>query len=221
MTQTPTEPGYFDQFRQSLIPQYNSMMRKAQQPIYGDAQKAQVINDANNIFNTGIGGLRSSMAAGGRLRSGAMESAGMGMGISRAGGISNFFSQLPANEQAAQWNKMSPLLQAGMGWAGRAPVGQTTQGTNTTQSTMNGVSTNYGTPFLQNLAYGIGGMAAGGGLNGIFGGQNNSNNNGWMNLPTYNGWGWNGQNPASGQVGATPPFQSSVGFDNSSRYWET
>jgi hypothetical protein len=158
MTQTPNEQPYFADFRKGLIPQFDSMMRKAQQPIYGDAQKAGVISDANNIFNTGMQGLRGAMAAGGRLRSGAMESAGMGMGINRAGGIASFFSQLPAMEQQAQWAKAAPLLQAGMGWAGQAPVGQTTKGTQQMTGNASGTQTQYGPSFGQNMAYGMGGM---------------------------------------------------------------
>jgi hypothetical protein len=47
--QETLEPDYFSQFRKQLIPAYMQELERAQGPIYGDAQKAAVLNDANDL----------------------------------------------------------------------------------------------------------------------------------------------------------------------------
>ena len=75
------ESPEFSQFRSSLLPFMQQQLKKANQPVYGDAQKAQYLNDLNDLASASMQSLRSSLGATGGLSSGAMAE-GMG-GIER------------------------------------------------------------------------------------------------------------------------------------------
>lgn len=146
-TSTPNEPGYFSQFRQSLIPQFQHQLAQANQPVYGQAQQSQYLNSLNGLASSSIKQLGSSLASkGGSLNSGAY-----GQGITsilqgRAGKLADYNSQVPMLNRQAQQQGVNSLLGLGMNFAGHAPVGNTTtsSGTQTTKSG-GGIMNNIGT----------------------------------------------------------------------------
>lgn len=183
------EPDYFSKFRESLIPQFQDLYKSASDPVYGEAQKGAFINEQNDLYNSAQKSLKSSMAGQGRLLSGGFASALGGMESQRAGAISSFLSQLPFAEKQAKMNYLTPLMQAGMGFAGRAPVSQQTTGTNITTGQAQGTQQNQGPPWWKNTLMGVAG-----GLN-----------SGWepWKTPTKdNSWSnWGGYTPGGGWAG--------------------
>lgn len=169
------EPDYFSQFREGLLGQYNSELSKAQnETIYGPAQKAQYISGQNDLASAATEAAKAGLARMGRLNSGAADEAAGNIEYQKFGNISNFYSQLPFMESEARFNKVSPLLTAGMNWAGRAPVDQeitgNTSSTGTNQSQT--IQQQQGAPWWKNMLYGIGGAM---GRTGTTGSSSSSN----------------------------------------------
>lgn len=177
---TPNEPGYFSQARQALLQPFFEQLQKAQQPVYGQSQKAQVLNDVNGLAADSVAKLKT--LGGGVGRSGYFERSLGDIESKRLGTLGDFFSSLPAQESAAQFAKMSSLLGIGSNWFGHAPVGQTTVSNQSTDQSQSGSISGPG--FGAGLAGNLGGLAgnifgswAGGQDWGkIFGGKNTGSN---------------------------------------------
>ena len=128
----------FAQFRTNLIPLLSQQLNKAQQPIYGDAQKAQLMNQLNGLAGDAATSLRQSLSRSGGLDSGLLSQGLTDIGTQRFGQLSNFFSQLPFAESEAQAARMNPLLQMATGWVGAAPLSTATSGTTSSTGTTTG-----------------------------------------------------------------------------------
>jgi hypothetical protein len=158
------EDPQFAAMRQGLIPMFQQEMRKANQPIYGDAQKASYLNDLNDLGSGAMASIRNSLSGRGALDSGAMSEAMAGVGRQKFSQAADFFGKLPQMEEESRAQRMGGLLGMGMNWAGRAPISQRTTGTNTikgtteSKGTNNGTQTQYGPGFLGSFAQGVGGM---------------------------------------------------------------
>lgn len=125
------EDPAFSGFRKGLIPMFGQEMKKLQQPIYGDAQKAAVLNDLNELTRDSIASLKGELG-----RSGSLDSGRLAAGLSdiegkRLSEATKFFSQLPAMEEQARRQGVAGMLGAGMQWAGNAPLSYLTGGQET------------------------------------------------------------------------------------------
>jgi hypothetical protein len=170
-TTTPTEAGYFGAGREGLTGGFMDFLRQQDQPIYGNAAKASVFNDLNDLAQDSIGKIRGQLGG----NSGFKDSAIGDIERQRYGGLADFLTKLPGMESEAQFARKSNLYGQGMNFFGRAPVGQTVKGT--TSSTGSGSQAQYGQGFGGGLASNLGGilgaqagMGGDGGWGSLFGG---------------------------------------------------
>ena len=146
MTQTQTESPETSQFRNGLFGTISDQIKSAQQPIYGDAQKAGYLSNLNDLANSSMKSLQGNLARVGGMGSGRHYSGLSDIAVNRDKSAAGFFSQLPFMEAQAQSQRLDPLLQIGAGLAGRSPL--------STTSTMSGPN------FGSNLASTLGGMGS-------------------------------------------------------------
>lgn len=125
-TVTPNEDPLFTMFRQSVLPAIASQYADAQKDVYGDAQKAGAVNDANNIYNAQEQNLANSAARRGVLNSGAYSSGANALAQGRASGITSFFNQIPFLNSQAKFGRTQDLLGLATNFLGKSPLGQTT-----------------------------------------------------------------------------------------------
>lgn len=102
-TQTPTQSGEVTSFRNSLLPQTQSLFAQSQKPVYGNAQYASQLNNLNQLTNSSIDQLTNAIAGkGGNLNSGGYGAGVAGLLQNRNNQLSNYQMQVPAlNQQAA------------------------------------------------------------------------------------------------------------------------
>lgn len=120
-TRTPLEDPTFSAFRLALIPEFWGAMERAKQPVYGAAEKAQVIQQANDAYAQALSGVKEAL---GRMGvRGDLTSAVSMLEAARAGQVADFLAALPKLERDAYLQSVGALLGQGMQWAGAAPVG--------------------------------------------------------------------------------------------------
>jgi hypothetical protein len=188
------EDESFSQARTSLIPMLQQQMRKAQQPVYGDAQKASYMANLNELADNAMTSLKGSLASSGRLDSGAFEAGASDIAREKIGQASSFFSDLPFRERQAQAEQLNPLMNLAAGWFGRAPISTKRTGSNTQQgnstregtSNMTGTTSMEGPSWLKSFAGNLGGAMNQVGQGNIPSMGNRGLN--WNNMPT-NDWG--------------------------------
>lgn len=205
----------FTQFRQLMLPALGAAYSDAQKPVFGDAQKAQFLNDQNSIFNTQADSLGAGAARRGVTDSGAFASGLTGLGQTRAANASNYFSSIPFLNDQAKSQRTGNLLSLATNFLGRSPLGSTTTSnqSGTQQSSSQGNSTQIGAPAGSQFLNGLGGIL-GLGANGqgplsnlTFGGGGGAN---MSNVPGIGG------NP--GVYGPVPPGASQTGSP-SDNFW--
>lgn len=123
------EDPRFSSFRNSLLPLFGQEFNKAQQPIYGDGQKASTLQDINEQFAGIVDIIAQQGAARGQLGSGLMPQLNLEAQLAGAGQRANFLSQLPMLEENARRTSIGNLLNMGTNFAGRAPISQASSGT--------------------------------------------------------------------------------------------
>ncbi len=137
-TSTPLLNPLAQQFYQNtLFPGAQSLIAIANKPVYGDAHKADVLNNLNDLANAASAHLKSSLSGRGQLGSGEFETGLGNIEQQRYGQLSNFYSNLPALEDQAHQQRMAQALGLGAGLAAQLPVGQISN----QSSTSNGVQT--------------------------------------------------------------------------------
>lgn len=137
-TSMPIEPGYFSDFRKSLVNPYNNYLAQAQKPVYGQGQDAQFLNQSNNLTNSAMSNLASTLATRtGSLNNGAFSKGAADILMNRQSNVANYNMMTPLLNQQAVMQNMHAALGLGTGWAGAAPLGHSTQetGTSTTNKT--------------------------------------------------------------------------------------
>lgn len=127
------EDPAFEAFRQALLPMVLGLVDKAQQPIYTDSKIASTLAGINQQFNKQD--INPALAGRGLLNSGLARTMRADVDNQRSSAASQFFSQIPALEQQAQFQNLSSALGLGAQFAGRAPISQ--QLTGTTNQTSN------------------------------------------------------------------------------------
>jgi hypothetical protein len=155
-TTMPIEPSYQTAFRQQGMGNLNDFLGQMMQGPYGQQQISQGIQNAQTAGNAATNQTMANLAKSGRLNSGSADTALTGIGAQTASNISGFQNQIPLLNYQAKSSAVSPLLSTWANWAGKAPVGQTTTGNQTSNTT------DYGPSFLSGLASNVGGMMAGG-----------------------------------------------------------
>ena len=163
-------------FRQNLLPQFQQELDVARSPVFGPEAQAAFVGQVNDTTNRAFDSINQRLAARGAGASGQLTGDTTDLELARGGQISDFFSSLPFRERQARLEATTPLLSAGLSFAGRGPGGVTeTADQTTTGATIGQVNTNgqtneavQGPGFGKSLA-GVLGGAAGKALGGEFG----------------------------------------------------
>lgn len=163
---TPVEQDYFSQFRKGLVPLFEQEVKRAQEPIYGDAQKASLVSSLNDAAQKAVASLSARLARSGGLDSGRW-SAGVGdIESERLGKLTDFFANLPLMEEQARRSGVGGLLGQGIQWAGAAPVGERTSGSGSGERSGTSTTTGTNTQTLFGTPWQSGFMQQGGALSG-------------------------------------------------------
>lgn len=201
----------------NLTGQVSDLLAQAKQPVYGQAQTADVLNNLNGAANAATANLKSTLAGNGQLDSGAFAAGAGNIQQQRYGQLSNFYTNLPAMEQAAQTQRMSQAIGLGDQVAASMPVGNTSTGSGSSNGSSD--STQVQSQGLGSLVGSLLGSVGGAALGG-FGSMMNGGSftSGFGN--SLQGGGGGGYNPympsinAAGGLGyqplPMPPTQSSV-----------
>ena len=116
------EPEYFSNFRKSLTGPYGSMLAKAGQPMFGNAERAGFMNTLNRGSANAEKNLAGRLAQRtGSLNSGAYSSGLTDIFMNRLGKEADYEAQIPMLNKEAYFKNMGNTLGMGMNWAGRAP----------------------------------------------------------------------------------------------------
>lgn len=205
-TATPNlNPLAQNEYSNVLFPQANALVANANKPTYGDAQKADVLNNLNDLANSASKHLKSTLASTGQLNSGSDVVGQTGIEQQRLGNLSSFYTNLPAMEDQSHQQKMSAALGLAGGLTGQLPVGQTSQGTSDGTQTQTS-SPGFGSILGGMLGSMMGGLGGGltGGLGSMMGGG--SFGSGFSN--TMNPMGQFNMQVPYGGMNFSPPMQS-------------
>lgn len=200
------------EFRRGMFPRFEREFARAEQPIFGEAQKAGFLTNLNQLAGAAGDSLKQQLSAAGALDSGRFA-AGLGdIEMGRAGQASQFFSQLPFMEQQARSQRLNDLFSGATGFLASGPRSTRTTGTEgfeetgeeqrratgETEGTTTGTTTGteFGPSAGRSILTNLGGLGMG------FAGQMFPQSKvGGTKLPTFN-------NPMDlGSLGRTPPLQ--------------
>lgn len=132
-------------FRSGLTSLFGQEYKKAQQPVFGDAQKASYLNSLNDLSAQSMDTLKSHLAGVGALDSGATAQGMSGIEQGRFGQYANFLGQLPFQEEQRRAQVSQNLLGLGLNFAGRGPTQQFTFGNATGAATGKSATSETGT----------------------------------------------------------------------------
>ena len=176
----PVQLPWVAQMQQQNAIQAQNQYAQAQQPVYGDAQKAQFLQNQNQQEQQGQKALASQLASHGIQDSGATAAGLTSLEGGRQANIANYEAQVPlANRQARQAQE-SQALGLEMGAAAAPPTGNISTSSSTGSTSQQGDQTTTQTPGLAGLLTTLGGaaisgltggMGGGAGLGGLMGGS--------------------------------------------------
>ena len=150
-------------FMKQLVPQLQGAMASAQQPVYGEAQKADYLGGLDQLANASISNLQQTLARSGALNSGRMSQGATDIMSGRNASAARFFSQLPLLNQQAKTNAQQGLFSASTGLLNAAPRSGVFTDQSQTQSQGNMTGTNnqqqQGAPWWKQFLGGMGGLA--------------------------------------------------------------
>lgn len=115
--------------RDALLPILGSEFNKAQKPIYGQAQQAGFMQSLNELAQSAMQRMTQGVAASGGLHSGRFAGGTQDIERQRMGQASQFFANLPMQEEQARSNKIKDLLGLATNWLGRGPINENITGT--------------------------------------------------------------------------------------------
>jgi hypothetical protein len=166
-TTTPNEDPLFSMFRQSILPAISQQYADAQKPVYGDAQRAQVMNQANEAGAGAETAVSNNAARRGTLNAGSTDAANTAIQQGVTGANIAFSNQIPFLNDQAKFDKTQGLLGLATNFLGRAPLGSTSTSSGDTSTSSSGTQSQSGTgqntatPSLMGDIGGIAGMLAG------------------------------------------------------------
>jgi len=189
-------------------------MNQSNQPLYGQAQQAQFLNNLNGLANSSIQSLQGQLARMGGGNSGALAQGATDIGLNKASQFGNYLANVPLMNRQAQLQGAQTYGGLGNQLMGVAPRTQQTNQTGQTSGFQQGTGTGqqqqtYNPSILSDIGQGLGiaggimGMPSFGGLMGG-GGDATS-------MPAGNSNFNNLMNPNAGFSGAGSPFGAQVG----------
>lgn len=203
-----------ENFQNSLMSNINQGMNQSNQPLYGQAQQAQFLNNLNSLANSSINSLQGQMARMGAGNSGALAQGATDIGLNRSSQFGNYLANVPLMNRQAQLQSAQTYGGLGNSLMSVAPRTQfssqsgTQQGNQFNQGTGTGYSKQTQDPSIMSdigQGLGIAGAAMGMPMFGnMFGG-------GGTPMPAGNSNFNNLMNPYSGMSGAGSPFGAQVG----------
>lgn len=117
------------------MPQIQGAISKANQPVYGDAQKASYLGGLDQLANSSIESLKQNLARAGALNSGRLSQGITDIGLNRNNQASQFFSQIPFLNRQATMQQLGQMFGAATGLISQAPRSQATTQTGTNTGT--------------------------------------------------------------------------------------
>lgn len=159
-SQTGTSVGGFSNpaltgFQNALAGNIQKGMAQSNQPLYGQAQQEQYLNNLNSLANSSISSLQSQLARTGALNSGAAASGATQIGLGRMGQQANYLANVPLMNRQAQLQAAQTYGGLGNQLMGVAPRSQQTSGTE--QGTSSGLQTQtYNPSILSDIGQGLG-----------------------------------------------------------------
>lgn len=181
-TQIETENPEIGGFRSGLLRGFEGLVNEARKPVFGHAQQASFLENLNELTDSAMSRLGSTLGARGAGRSGGADAAFGDIERGRASEAIKFFRDLPFAESEARFNRLTPLLTGGLNFAGRGPTQLTTTQRGTTTGTTTGNQTVQGPGFGRSL---LGNLGSLGGVTfgqGLAGGQPFG-----LSMPTFGG----------------------------------
>jgi len=152
----------------------NAQLGRANQPIYGEAQKASFLSNLNDLSSAAGENLKQMLASSGSLDSGRAAQGFGDIERGRVGQAGQFFAGLPFMEQQAQSQRFNDLFGLANNFLATGPRGSRTTGgttfnqtgeqtgeqtgTTTSSGTSSGQTTQQGPSFGRNLAGNLGGF---------------------------------------------------------------
>ena len=113
-TTTPNLPGWYNNFLQSLVPQYQQQMSQAQTPLLGPQQQAQFQQGVNQNYNQQSQQLQSQLAKSGALDSGRAATQQTQLGLGKLGQINQYNASVPVQNATFSQQYGNQLLGQGM-----------------------------------------------------------------------------------------------------------
>lgn len=180
-------------------------MAQANQPLYGQGQQAQFLNNLNGLANNSIQSLQAQMARTGGVNSGALAAGANNIGLGRMGQQANYFANVPLMNRQAQ-------LQGAQTYGGLSnELISAAPRTQTTNQTQQGTGTGYqkqtyDPSIMSDIGQGLSIAGEVAGMPGFGGGGG-----GGTPMPQGNTNFNNILNPNAGFSGAGSPFGAQVG----------
>lgn len=150
-SQTARQSAQTSNFRNGLYSGLQTEINKANEPIYGDAEKSSYVANLNDLSKAATESLTNSLAARGITNSGATAQGITDIETNRASKATDYFASLPGLEDQARTNKLNSLYQTSAGLVGQEPTSYTTTGTSSDS-----------TPWWKKLMSGMGGIMTSG-----------------------------------------------------------
>lgn len=148
-------------FQNQLMPQIQSAISQAQQPVYGEAQKANYLGGLNSLANSSIESLKQNLARAGALNSGRLSQGITDINMNRNNQASQFFSQIPILNRQATMSALPGLFGAGNQLTANAPRSSTFNDVSQSRTvgTNQGTTTQQGAPWWKNFLGRMGGLS--------------------------------------------------------------
>ncbi len=196
-TSQQTEAPNITNFRNSLYPQISQYLSQAQQPVYGQAQYGQQLNNLNGLANSSINQLSNTFASRmGGLNAGAYAGGVGNILNNRAGQLANYNAQVPLLNRQAQMQQTIGGLQLANSVAGPALRGSQGTSDSTTSTTPS---------IFSDVMQGVGAISGVGGfLQPFLGGGVQNPSGGFGQLPQGEGYGPNNGGGGYGPYGMQP-----------------
>lgn len=172
--QTPNLSPLMSGFQNSLVPALSSLYAKAQTPVYGAQQIAQVANQGDAATNAASQALNSNLARTGSLNSGANAAGQTALQAANTANTVGFENNIPLLNYQNEMAQTGNVLNLAEGLTGKALSTNTSTGSggsNTfggTNSTTTASGPAFGASMLNSLGNGL--TAGGGGGGGKMGG---------------------------------------------------
>jgi hypothetical protein len=188
-------------------------MNQSNQPLYGQAQQAQFLNNLNGLANSSIQSLQGQMARMGGGNSGAQAQGATDIGLNRASQFGNYLANVPLMNRQAQLQGAQTYGGLGNQLMATAPRTQQTSQTGQCSGFQQGTGSGYqqqtqNPSILSDIGQGLsiaGGFMGMPSFGGMFGGG------GGGGVPSGNGNFNNLMNPYGGMSGAGSPFGAQTG----------